>query len=685
MTPPDSNVLKLAYRPEIDGLRAIAVISVILYHAQLVFFGTTWFEGGFVGVDIFFVISGYLITRIILLELYEKGTFSFSEFYERRARRILPMLFIVVFVSIPFAWRWFLPSDLVEYAGSALSSIFFGSNFFFYFTTTEYGADSALLKPFLHTWSLGVEEQFYLAFPIIAVISYKYFRRHFLAILLVLSLLSLLFAELMAYRNADLNFYLPLSRFWELSVGSLLAFREVFHRDKPTGVWVALLQVIGLCLIGYSVVFFNAITPHPGLVTIIPVLGVALIIGFASHGESVGRVLAIKPLIWVGLISYSAYLWHFPIFAFARNGATDVTNIDKLAWIVLTLVLSVASYWAIERPFRNRRLVSARVLWIVLGLSTVSLVTFMCWVVYSEGAWTRYSKVQQRLIAGLNEPEFKALKHPLGVEGRTPMGETAGVRCYSRDPSDACRFGNEKIVFLGDSYVAHYERAILDATERYEMGFVSLTYSQCPFVSDDLWFGNRAECPLVNEKRREIIRGFKDKKIIVISANSTLLSGPKKRTDHPLDDARKRRRQGESVDEKLAWDSYFHNIRWLTSLGHKVVLVRSLPGTLGDGSGWLGNNLRYLDDMNFPAIYSRFKPSVVKASDDSRFPVFDSLQVLVLNPSDVLCDDGIDKCFDVMPGAGPLYNYDSHLSYAAASLVAKQVREGMVRLGWDRL
>ena len=179
---------KLLYRPEVDGLRAIAVISVVLYHAQFSVFGLDWFQGGFIGVDIFFVISGYLITRIILSELYETGAFSFSNFYERRTRRILPVLFLVIIVATPFAWLQILPLAFVEYAQSVLTSIFFGSNFFFYFSTTEYGSESALLKPFLHIWSLGVEEQFYLAFPVVSLVVYKFFKDHFFAILICLTL-----------------------------------------------------------------------------------------------------------------------------------------------------------------------------------------------------------------------------------------------------------------------------------------------------------------------------------------------------------------------------------------------------------------------------------------------------------------------------------------------------------------
>lgn len=381
---------KLNYRAEIDGLRAIAVVSVIFYHAQIV----DWFKGGFIGVDIFFVISGYLITRIILIELYAKNSFSFINFYERRARRILPVLFLVIFSSIPFAWQTLLPTAFVEYAESILASLFFGSNFFFYFSTTEYGAESALLKPFLHTWSLGVEEQFYLAFPIIALAAFKYCKNHFLIILTALSLLSLQFSDLMEIKNSNLNFYLPFSRFWELSIGSVLAYRELNTKDTQGNFWTQLFPVVGLFLVLYSILSFNGETPHPSFHTVLPVLGVAMIIGYASKHDLIGKILGSRPFVWVGLLSYSAYLWHFPIFAFSRNIHIEPSNYDKFFWIFLTVVLSIISYFFVEQPLRNRKLVSSKKLLIVLIPSLSLLILVMTLIITNNGYENRFQKIK---------------------------------------------------------------------------------------------------------------------------------------------------------------------------------------------------------------------------------------------------------------------------------------------------
>ena len=187
--------MKLTYRPEIDGLRAVSVISVVLYHAKLTFFGYQPFKGGFIGVDIFFVISGYLITSIILKELIITGSFSFKYFYERRIRRILPALLFVMLASLPFAWIYLLPSSFIDLLKSIIYSLGFSSNFYFHYSDTQYAAESGLLKPFLHTWSLSVEEQYYILFPLIFLISFKYFRKYLIYILILGFIISLTLAD----------------------------------------------------------------------------------------------------------------------------------------------------------------------------------------------------------------------------------------------------------------------------------------------------------------------------------------------------------------------------------------------------------------------------------------------------------------------------------------------------------
>jgi peptidoglycan/LPS O-acetylase OafA/YrhL len=381
------------YRAEIDGLRAIAVLSVVFYHAKFLAFEQIWFQGGYIGVDVFLVISGYLITRIILAELFEQKTFSFRKFYDRRMRRILPILLVVMLVSFPFAWLYLIPSEFIEYSKSIIATLFFSSNFFFYFSTTEYGTQSALLKPFLHTWSLGVEEQFYILFPLLVLLAHKFFRKHLLGFLIVLFLFSLQFSESMGLRDADFNFYSPVSRFWELLVGSLLAYVELKHGIIYNRISSALLPALGIFMVIWSSVYFGSTTRHPGYQTLVPVMGTALIITYSSQRDWVGRILGSKLLVAVGAISYSAYLWHFPIFAFSRIRDSAPDNLDKAGWIAITLALSIVSYRLIEQPFRNKLLVPARLAVITLISGSLLLLALQFSVLATHGFEERVPKI----------------------------------------------------------------------------------------------------------------------------------------------------------------------------------------------------------------------------------------------------------------------------------------------------
>ena len=350
--------MKLTYRPEIDGLRAIAVGAVILYHAKINIFGYQPFRGGFIGVDIFFVISGYLITSIILKELVTTGSFSFKHFYERRIRRILPALLFVMLVSLPFAWMYLLPISFVDFSKSILYSLGFSSNFYFHYSGQQYGAENGLLKPFLHTWSLSVEEQYYIIFPIVLLFTFKYFRKYLIYILILGFVISLGLAEWTSRNYPSISFYSIHTRMWELIAGSILAYFEITHghrsKNKPLNL---ILPPIGLLLIGHSILFFNDKMFHPSFYTMSPIVGVCLIIWFSNKDEIITKILSTKLFVGIGLISYSLYLWHYPIFAFLIiSGLSNTWDIFmKLFTGILILILSIFSYNFIERPFRDKK------------------------------------------------------------------------------------------------------------------------------------------------------------------------------------------------------------------------------------------------------------------------------------------------------------------------------------------
>ena len=349
--------MKINYRREIDGLRAIAVGAVILYHAQITILGYQPFKGGFIGVDIFFVISGYLITSIILKELVTTGSFSFKHFYERRIRRILPALLFVMIVSLPFAWMYLLPDSFIDFSKSILYSLGFSSNFYFHYSGQQYGAESGLLKPFLHTWSLSVEEQYYILFPIVLLITYKFFRRYLIHILTFGFIISLGLAEWTSRNYPSISFYFIHTRMWELLAGSILAYFEITkgHRSKNQLLNITL-PTIGLVLISHSIIFFDNDIFHPSFFTLSPIIGVCLIIWFSNKDELITKVLSTKLFIGIGLISYSLYLWHYPIFAFARIiDLTQGSLFNKLLLVIIIVILSTLSYYFIERPARNKK------------------------------------------------------------------------------------------------------------------------------------------------------------------------------------------------------------------------------------------------------------------------------------------------------------------------------------------
>lgn len=386
----------MIYRPDIDGLRTLAVVPVVLFHANVV-----GFSGGYIGVDVFFVISGFLITSIIQAELGQ-GDFSIVRFYERRARRILPALFAVMAASVVAGWFLLTPAKYEQLGESMLAALLFVSNFWFWQNSGGYFAGPTDYLPLLHTWSLAVEEQFYIFFPILMMVLYRLGRRRLIPAVVIVVLASLLLAVWATPIMPSAAFYLLPTRIWELGFGALLALGLVPVNSRKSIRELA--ATIGLLGILVPVFVYDRSTDFPGLAALPPVLGTALIIWAGIEKATwVSRFLAIKPMVWVGLLSYSLYLRHWPIMAFLRERLFTV-HLEPI-WQIVAIAASFALAWLswryIERPFRDRKQFkfSAAQIFRYVAAGSFTIFAATSALIYTEGAGTqRFSDKEVNLL-----------------------------------------------------------------------------------------------------------------------------------------------------------------------------------------------------------------------------------------------------------------------------------------------
>ena len=460
--------MKSFYRPEIDGLRAIAVFGVIIYHAQLNILGKNLFQGGFIGVDIFFVISGYLITSFILNE-FKKKKFSLIHFYERRARRILPALFTVIILSIPFAWLYLLPNDFIDFFKSIISSIFFWSNHYFYNSGQLYNDGSSLIKPFLHTWSLSVEIQFYIFFPIFLIFCLSFFKKNILKIFFFVFIINFLFSIWCSSNYPSLSFYILITRLWELFAGSILSKLEFdYGRKKYKNIFYTF-PLIGIICIIYSFIFFNDKTFHPSFITLIPIIGTCLIIWFSNEKELLTKVLSSKFFVSFGLISYSLYLYHYPIFAFSRitEFATG-DNIKKALVVFAILFFSISTYFLVEKPFRNREKLSFKLAFRILISLQIILSLFYYYSIQKNGFKERFPEI---ILKNLN---------PIEGNNKNYVKDNCKEKI-----NDFCVLNsnaiNGSVFILGDSHIEVIKNSI-------KTKLIEKKYEVIPIIKYSCWY-----------------------------------------------------------------------------------------------------------------------------------------------------------------------------------------------------
>ncbi len=463
----------MKYRAEIDGLRAIAILPVVLFHA-----GIRTFQGGFIGVDVFFVISGYLITTIILTDM-NNNNFSIVSFYERRARRILPALFFMMLCCLPFAWMWLLPNHLKDFCDSLWSVTIFSSNFLF-LKQSGYFAVTSELKPLLHTWSLAVEEQYYVLFPLFLMLLWKLRKRWIFSALVLVGGISLVAAQWGAFNKPSQTFFLLPTRWWELAIGALVAFYFVYKREQSELIrqykkTSELLGFVGLLMICYSVFSFDNNTPFPSFYALLPTIGAGLVIVFATSETAVGKLLSSKVLVGIGLISYSTYLWHQPLFVFARHRSLEEPDTTLLlALSGASLLLAYISWRFIESPFRNKKLISRKA---VFTFAVVGSVLF-------AGVG----------IAGHVNDGFGNRRNANGIAlseilQKVEINWGLNNECSKFTLSEKCRTSDDpEILLWGDSYAMHLAKGIIASKPDVKM--IQMTKTVCGPFFNVAPFGN---------------------------------------------------------------------------------------------------------------------------------------------------------------------------------------------------
>jgi peptidoglycan/LPS O-acetylase OafA/YrhL len=672
------------YRPEVDGLRAIAVIPVILFHA-----GFEWFSGGYVGVDVFFVVSGYLITGIIYGEM-QQDRFSIINFYERRARRILPALTFVSLISLVVAWRWMLPDEFKSLSESLVAVNLFVSNIYFW-QDMDYFAAPAELKPFLHTWSLAVEEQFYLFFPLFMLLIARYKKAVVLSILGLGFMASLALAEWGSVNHPSANFYLLPTRAWELLAGSIIAIYLHNRAFNPSAILSNLMAGSGLALVMLAIFFFDESVPFPSLWAVVPVLGTSLVILFANSSNVVGRLLSLKPMVGIGLISYSAYLWHQPVFAFARELSLEpLTQVDFLQLSVLSLLLAWFSWWFVEQPFRNKRLVSRPQIFKGALAASCAMIGFGLYGIHSQGIPWRFNEDIQRLS------EVRGHKHINSRNCNSTPGNMLSIQ-------DACEYnsgGDGKVVVWGDSQATPLVGPIAERVDDLGLKVKQLVYTNCLPIAGYTRHDD-TDCGSFNQMAMDYMIGNDEVEIVIMlgrypfqfegeiyvngegvgQEEDEVYAVPYNNNNPVLID--------ETAQRIEVVGSLLRNtVSRLVADGKHVILIYPVPEVGWDAPYFLAKERLHGIERDAPLSTSY---EVFKERTATTYEQFSKLgehsNLLKIEPASILCNsDFPDRCAVELSGK-LLYYDDNHLSMHGSEFLVDHVFERISHKGWlnDRI
>ena len=639
----------MKYRSDIDGLRTIAVFLVILNHA-----GFTFLTGGFIGVDVFFVISGFLITSIIYPKIVD-GSFRFSWFISKRLKRLMPVMLFVVFVTACVFSVVMFPQDLMKLYRSIYWVIFNGGNFFFWMEYGGYFAGNSQEAPLLHTWSLAVEEQYYLLWPLILIVAVKFLSTKNI---MLLSFLGCIAATFFAQWGAEVTigaaYYLLPTRFFELMIGSCLAM----YWDKLPSVkqlYRNVLSIVGLALIIISAILLSEHSTFPGYNALYAALGTVLII-FSSTGW-VNKLLSFKPVVFTGNISYSLYLWHWPVFAFFRYTSIEFTLSLQIISIVIIYIISIFSYKFIEQPCRQSKLNSfseiSLKMYAIPSLFILLLVTIG---LYNQGFEQRYSpeivKMEQAVNTFANETRSKC---------------HSALRNSEKSPNKNCLLGageskgNSKvdILVIGDSHANHITPFIEVLAQDASLVGQDYTLDQCIPVFDLYWGANSysaEKCKRRNDLAKKHIENNSFSYVVMAG------SWPGENTNSIFNG----KEIAANENKKLLFtESFVLTVASIIKSGAIPIVFKDTPVLNGKSPKCEIKKQVFNDslDCSLKLVTNTFMNDVL------RIVLLKHPELIILEPSEFFCLNG--ECKMNFQGI-PLYRDDDHLNEVGAKMLGTQ-------------
>ena len=640
------------YKIEIEGLKAIAIISLILYYAEVSLYGKFLLQGGFIGTDIFFTISGYLTISKISRNSSHGKRFSIINFFKNRIKRIIPPLLFLIIVSLPFVYFYLLPNDLLNFVKSIISTISFNSNFFYHYSGNAFGEANLIRKPFYHLWSLSVLIQFYIIFTLVILITFKYFKKYLGIILISIFILSFFITVLGSLNNPLLKFYIIQSRLWEFLAGSLLGYYLIGKKIKnKNSILSTIATGLGLGLIIYSILFFENTTPHPSFYTFLPVFGVLLFICFSNENNLITRLLSFKPLVFIGLISFSLYLWFYTIFSFYRIYTSGIlifnsSIYDKLLIFSIITLLSLLSYFLIEKKIQKNKIIFSKLLKIIFLKLTI-IFLFCLSVILTDGYKNRIPEEVKNKISYIDI---------LSEEYRY---------CYAKFNhkfKKACKIGNfnKDIFLIGDSRSGFLINSLISKANKIKHNLNIYTGSKLDFSND------------INEFELDFNKYLK-KELLKVKNSVIIINGLYNNPDYDFN----------FIEQ---YQSFLDFFKLLQKNNNKIIFIQPVP-LIKNPYQFSGQNMKLINSIKKKKIfeykikkdeyyltladYFEFKKLILKNTTDVTF----------MKTEDIFCE--LNYCYSIRNGFFLLQDRE-HQSGLSANLISNLIIKEILNFEKDK-